>query len=227
MQEIQLDERLETIARLAQGAQTAADIGADHGYLACALLERDPGLRMTVSDVSAPSLEKARRLLAARGYLDRAFLCVANGLDGLLAPVDLIVIAGMGAKTIRTILQDGRARIGDARLLLQPNLDVHRLRAWLSESGFCIETERVARAAGRFYPIVCVRQGKSRPLSGKDAFLGPSLRRERPPHYEEYLLWLRDVRVRERTHVDEGTTPHALARRKELEEQLMWIEEAL
>ncbi len=227
MQDILLDERLETIASLVGEAASAADIGADHGRLACALLERSPDLMMTVSDVSAPSLEKARRLLRERGLLPRVRLCVADGLAGLEAPVEAIIIAGMGSKTIRGILESGREKIGAARLILQPNLDADQLRMWLCRDGFRIVTERVARASGRFYPIICARQGESEPLSPQEAFLGPRLLRERPLHYEAYLRWLRDVRLREREHVAHGSTPHALLRRERLDEQLTWIEEAL
>lgn len=227
MQEILLDERLETIASLVGKAASAADIGADHGRLACALLERNPGLVMTVSDVSAPSLEKARRLLRERGLLPRVRLCVADGLEGIEKPVEAIVIAGMGARTIRGILEGGREKIGAARLILQPNLDADQLRVWLCGNGFEIIAERIARASRRFYPILCARQGESASLSGKEAFLGPELLRGRPANYEAYLLWLRDVRLREREHVAQGATPHALLRRERLDEQLAWIEEAL
>ncbi len=73
MNPILLDERLSAAAELAREALTgmerpvAADIGCDHGFLTAKLLETVPNLTMLASDVSAPSLEKARRLLAARG----------------------------------------------------------------------------------------------------------------------------------------------------------------
>ena len=73
MNPILLDERLSAAAELAREALTgmerpvAADIGCDHGFLTAKLLETVPNLTMLASDVSAPSLEKARRLLAVRG----------------------------------------------------------------------------------------------------------------------------------------------------------------
>ena len=77
MNPILLDERLSAAAELAREALTgmecpvAADIGCDHGFLTAKLLETVPNLTMLASDVSAPSLEKARRLLAARGLSGR------------------------------------------------------------------------------------------------------------------------------------------------------------
>lgn len=227
MRDLVLDERLETLAALVGDAATAADIGADHGLLACALLERMPARRMIVSDISAPSLDKARRLLGERGLLDRARLCVADGLGGLDAPVEAIVIAGMGGGTIRAILEAGRDRIENARLVLQPNLDADRLRADLCAGGFVIEDERVALCAGRYYPIICARQGVSAPLAAREAFLGPVLLRTRPARYADYLAWMRGVRLGELARVRQGRSARAQARRRELDEQIAWIEEAL
>ncbi len=86
MNPILLDERLSAAAELAREALTgmerpvAADIGCDHGFLT-ARLETMPNLTMLASDVSAPSLEKARRLLAARGLSGRATLAVVDEFE--------------------------------------------------------------------------------------------------------------------------------------------------
>ena len=106
MNPILLDERLSAAAELAREALTgmerpvAADIGCDHGFLTAKLLETVPNLTMLASDVSAPSLEKARRLLAARGLSGRATLAVADGLSAIDRLVDAVMILGMGAGTI-------------------------------------------------------------------------------------------------------------------------------
>ena len=73
------------------------DVGCDHGFLTAKLLEIVPGLTMLASDVSAPSLEKARRLLGARGLSERANITVADGLSAVDRPVDAVMILGMGA----------------------------------------------------------------------------------------------------------------------------------
>ena len=84
MNPILLDERLSAAAELAREALTgmerpvAADIGCDHGFLTAKLLETVPNLTMLASDVSAPSLEKARRLLAARGLQSVLRACAAS-----------------------------------------------------------------------------------------------------------------------------------------------------
>ena len=90
MNPILLDERLSAAAELAQEAlagierPVAADIGCDHGFLTAKLLETVPNLTMLASDVSAPSLEKARRLLAERGLTDRAALRRSSNIIGFM-----------------------------------------------------------------------------------------------------------------------------------------------
>ena len=97
------------------------------------------------------------RLLTFRGQANRVRFCVADGLDSLQREADAIVIAGMGAKTIREILTQGRERIGNARLLLQPNLDIPQLRRFLFEAGFDIDDEQALHAAGRHYLLLEAR----------------------------------------------------------------------
>ena len=105
MNPIILDERLSAAAELAREAlagrkaPVAADVGCDHGFLTAKLLEIVPGLTMLASDVSAPSLEKARRLLGARGLSERANITVADGLSAVDRPVDAVMILGMGSGT--------------------------------------------------------------------------------------------------------------------------------
>ena len=152
---VQLDERLGAMAELVLEAVAgcespcAADIGCDHGQLTAHLLERSGRLLMIASDVSAPSLDKARRLLADRGLAGRAQIVCADGLAGVDRPVQAIVIAGMGAETILRILREGREKTGGAALILQANVDLPLLRCGLAELGFAVEREVFSHAAGR------------------------------------------------------------------------------
>ena len=155
MNPIILDERLSAAAELAREAlagreaPVAADVGCDHGFLTAKLLEIVPGLTMLASDVSAPSLEKARRLLAARGMSGRATLAGADGLSAIDRLVDAGMILGMGAGTILKIVAEGREKIGDAALIVQANVDLPLLRGGLAELGFAIQKEVYCRASGR------------------------------------------------------------------------------
>ena len=216
----QLDERLTAIAQLALDAMRdaenpcAADIGCDHGMLAAHLLQVRPDLRVIASDVSAPSLEKARRLITSLGMAERAKFCVADGLDGIDEPVHVIVIAGMGAGTILKIIREGMDKAGCAALIVQANLDIPMLRERLTQMGFAIEKERFAEAAGRQYATLLVRKSDAalRPLTQREALLGSAINGMTDKAQRRYYAWLRGVRIREMERL--AALPSANARRK-------------
>ncbi|MGN0996841.1 MAG: Nif3-like dinuclear metal center hexameric protein [Candidatus Ventricola sp.] len=228
---IRLDERLEAIAQLVHAAvagaphPTAADIGCDHGYLTAGLLERMPQLTMLASDVSAPSLEKARRLMDACGLTGRVRLDVADGLSAVDTPVDAIVIAGMGAETILRIVAEGRDRIGGAALIVQANVDLPVLRRGLASLGFAVEQERYARAAGRHYVTLCARSGEASIPDDREALLGRAA--DGGPEAASYLAWQRGVRVRELEQLAGLETDRAASRRAHCGRELTWIAEAI
>lgn len=177
---LSLDARLQAAATLAleamrrQAHPRAADIGCDHGQLTAYLLEQVPDLTMLSSDVSAPSLQKARKLLAGRGLSGRAQLAVADGLAALAdqEPVQAVIIAGMGAGTILKIVESGLACIGDAALIVQANVDLPLLRCGLSRMGFAIEREIYCEAAGRHYVTLQARRSEPVALDERSGAAG-------------------------------------------------------
>ena len=230
---VQLDERLGAIAQLVlevvsdQDAPCAADIGCDHGQLTAYLLERCDRLSMIASDVSAPSLEKAKKLFAAKGFGDRVKTVVADGLGGIDRKVDVIVMAGMGAETILKIIHEGREKIGAAKLILQANVDLPMLRTQLAGHGFAIEKEAYARAAGRRYVTLLVHAGESRQLDGREALLGTAIHGIGDDVQRDYFAWQRSVRVREMETVAALCSDKAKERMEKNSRELTWISEAM
>lgn len=228
-----LDGRLAAAASLAldcvrgKGSVRVADIGCDHGYLTAHLLERCPGLFVVACDVSAPSLEKARRLIASKGLAGRAEFVLANGLAALEEPVDAIVIAGMGARTILGIVEAGMERIGAAALILQANVDLPLLRAGLDRLGFAVERECFAQAAGRQYVTMRARAARRAGLTEREALLGTAARGAREAGQRAYFGWQRGVRVREMERIAALKSPSAKERMRQNDRELTWISEAL
>ncbi|MGN0773205.1 MAG: Nif3-like dinuclear metal center hexameric protein [Candidatus Ventricola sp.] len=230
---VQLDDRLGAMADLVleavDGCESpcAADIGCDHGQLTAHLLERCGRLFMIASDVSGPSLDKARRLLAARGLMGRAQVVCADGLAGIDRPVQAIVIAGMGAETILRILREGRERIGSASLILQANVDLPLLRRELAAMGFCVEREVFSRAAGRHYVTMLARAGGVQALSERGALLGTAAGGMQDEGQRAYFAWQRSVRVREMEQTAALDSDKARARMEISSRELQWMAEAM
>jgi tRNA (adenine22-N1)-methyltransferase len=146
-----MDERMRMLIELTPQCGTIADIGADHAYASAHLLSLNRCDTAVVTDISEHAVARAFDNLSRYGLAERARFCRADGLEGLVEPADVILIAGMGARTVVQILESGRSKLGGATLILAPNRDPELVRASLPGLGYRIDRERVARAAGRFY----------------------------------------------------------------------------
>ncbi len=177
--------RKEAIIGLVPVSGRVAEIGADHGQISAGVLAAGRAQKMLVCDISAASLVKARRLFASLGWEERADFCVADGLDGLDEPVDAILIAGMGSKTIEGILERGREKLPGKRLILQPNPGVQHMRVWLSENGWRIEAETLVFDEGRYYVALRAAEGNET-LSLAQIWLGPRLLERPTPLFGAY-----------------------------------------
>lgn len=183
--QIVLDPRLSMIARLVGPCESYADIGCDHGRLGAFMLQSGQCQRAVLTDISEPSLKKARNLIGILGLSGRTEFAVGDGALALTGPVDAVVIAGMGGATIAQIVERGREKLGDARLILQPNVAAPQLRSTLAENGYAIYDERVVQDGRRNYVILCARPGKA-DYSLKQTVVGPVLLEKLPPELTPY-----------------------------------------
>lgn len=173
-----LDPRLSMIAEMVGRCETYADIGCDHGRLGAFLLQRGWVQRALLMDISEPSLDKARSLIRLLGLDERARFLVCDGADALDCPVDAVVIAGMGGTTAAGIVERGRGKLGDARLILQANVAVPELRERLMRVGYRISDERIVKDGRRYYIIIEAVPGHAE-YDGRELIVGPVILRER------------------------------------------------
>ncbi|MBQ8952995.1 MAG: SAM-dependent methyltransferase [Clostridia bacterium] len=217
---IELDERLSMLAALTPACPVAADIGADHGFLGAWLLESGKCERVQFLDISEKSLKKASRLIRGSGLTDRAVFSVGDGAEALTEPAGAVIIAGMGAATIEGILERGQARLGDATLVLQPNINVEHLRRGLVRLGYEILDEELARAGGRWYVGILAGRG-SASYTDKELLAGPVLLRKRHPALGGYVQF----RLRVQRKAYEGAVRSDEARARELYDEIKCWEE--
>lgn len=234
MQPIILDERLQAAAALALEAldgkshPLAADVGCDHGFLSAYLLEHVPGLTVCASDVSAPSLEKARTLFAARGLAGRAHLDVADGLSALPENgADVVMILGMGAGTILKILTQGLEKVGQASVIVQANVDLPQLRMGLCELGFALQKEVFCCAAGRHYVTILAKKSAEARMDERHALLGAAVNGVQNEAQRAYFTWQRSVHVREMEQLSVLDTDRVRERLAACGRELQMISEAL
>ena len=159
---VQLRPRLQAAADMIQAANHAADIGCDHGRLSVALLQQERAQHVTASDISDPSLEKARLLAQKCGLSERMDTVVSDGISHLsIGDADAMIIAGMGGELIARILGAAPDVAHSANtIVMQPMRGVEELRHFLRENRFCITDERLVLDAGRIYQIIAVTPGE-------------------------------------------------------------------
>ena len=183
-----MDERLETAAALFPEVYIVADIGANHGLLACYLLETRRAERMWLTDISAKALSRARQNIAARGLQSRTVFAVGDGFAALAEPVEAAAILGMGGQTITCIIKNAPDGNLPAHLVVSSHTDHDVLRRSLYEAGYRLAEERVAQSGGRFYIVAsAVRDTEVQMPDERLLFLGPCLIRLNTPAYRTYL----------------------------------------
>ena len=159
---VRLRPRLQAAADMIKAADHAADIGCDHGRLSVALLQQGRAKRITASDISEPSLQKARMLAQKCGLSERMDTVVSDGISHLCAGnADAMIIAGMGGELIARILGAALDVAHSAEtIVMQPMRGVEELRRFLRENHFPITDERLVPDAGRIYQIIAVTPGE-------------------------------------------------------------------
>ncbi len=163
---VQLRPRLQAAADMIKNAEHAADIGCDHGRLSVALLQQGRAKTVTASDISAPSLEKARLLAQKCGLSERINTVVSDGISHLVPGLaDTMIIAGIGGELIARILSAAPEVARSANtIVMQPMRGVEELRQYLRKNSFRITDECLVSDAGRIYQIICVTPGQPDPI---------------------------------------------------------------
>ena len=185
---ISLDPRLSKIAEMLGTCEKCADIGSDHGRLGAFLLQHGQCSKVYLTDISAPSLDKARKLCALIGFKDEVEFRVGDGALALNEKVDAAVIAGMGGETIADIIENSKGRLDGAVLLLQPNVAAPQLRRRLNRAGWKIVDEALAKDGRRIYPIIKAVQG-NQALTDEEAEVGPVILKNKPDILREYAFF--------------------------------------
>lgn len=178
-----LGKRLETLAALVPQGCVLADIGTDHAYLPVWLVEQGRLARALACDVAAGPCRAARLTIAQHGLEQQIEVRQGSGLT-VLKPgeADCIAIAGMGAATIISILEEAPGLAEAARLLLlQPMAGAPTLRRWLCEHGWQLTAEALVDEEPHFYELIAARRGESVTYTEAEYAVGPLVLRQRQP----------------------------------------------
>ena len=158
---IRLDERLSLIASLVDYGKVA-DVGCDHGKLGYFLVSTDRASQVIATDISAPSLKKARELADENGVADIMQTRLGDGLSPVRTrEVDTVVIAGLGGDVISGILEGARKE-GKcfAHFILSANTHPEKVREEIEKSSHTITFDDLITCGGKTYTVIKTQEGR-------------------------------------------------------------------
>lgn len=185
-------KRLKRVLELVEPVECIGDIGCDHGYISYALLEENRVKKVIASDISAPSLEKARGLLSSTFPEEYYDIRVGDGFKPMEpGELNAAIIMGMGGRLIADIIENDREKVEALDyMILQPMQGAEDLFDYLNRSGFALVQSDLVEEREKFYPILLVKKGENTFIDWKSfAHHGDFI-----PMAEKELERLRDVR---------------------------------
>ena len=200
----QLSARLAMVASFVPNDTVLADIGSDHAYLPCYLMNKGKIRQAIAGEIVKGPFEAATRNVALNGFAGRIEVRLANGLQAIedTDNVETVTIAGMGGTLITSILEAGKDRLKHVqRIIVQPNLHAIAIRKWAVANGFCIADEEILMEDGKIYEVLVLERGAAE-YTKADLLVGPVLRHKQSTVFQakwerELLEWQRVVKALE------------------------------
>lgn len=232
---MELDLRLQEVAKLVPKSESLGDIGTDHGYLLIELVQAGKIERGIGCDLREGPLEFAKKHVRERGLQEKIKLRLGDGLAPL-APkeVEGVSICGMGGGTIQEILMAQKEIVEHlSYLVCQPQNNGGPLRKFLASLGWKIVEEKLVESQGKIYEMFLARKGEMIfPKREMDWELGPLLVQRKEPllkrRIEELIFLtekvLKDLEAGKKNPENKKKKDSWEKRKTELEGVLQWLQ---
>ena len=157
-----LKPRLRAVANMIPDCECFADIGTDHAYIPIAMLKEKTAKTAIASDIGIGPLKHAQENIKKENLENKIFTRIGAGLASIkMNEINGAVIAGMGGKMIRKILENDKEKAEATEwFVLQPMKNAPELRKWLVNNGYIICEESLAKEDWHIYEILFVKHGK-------------------------------------------------------------------
>lgn len=180
-----MTNRLEELFRLIEPCTVFADIGCDHGYITQAVINNGLAKKVYASDVSYPSLCKAKSLIGEENQGMVSFYHT-DGFSNLPLDIDTAFIAGMGGEEICIILKNAKAL--PKTLILQPMKNADKVRRLIIELGYFVQNDYMFYAENKFYEVIkCTINGQISHYSEDDYLFGRDNLITKNPAFVDFL----------------------------------------
>lgn len=183
-----MNKRLILIAKQIKNNENVVDVGTDHAQLPIFLIENNITKNIIATDINSSPLEIAKANLSSKGFENYVELKLTDGLNDIdLNNVDVIVIAGMGATTIKNIIKNF-----NGRYIIHSTTHIPMIRKSIQMINHIITNEWINKEGNIYNIVIETKPGKMN-LSEKEIFLGPILMKKRNISEEYYAFLLRQL----------------------------------
>jgi len=208
-------KRLELIASLINKNEKVLDVGTDHGLVPFFLLSNKITNNIDASDIAEKPLEFAKKNLQKKGYLNDVNLILSDGLKEIdINKYDVIIIAGMGGKTISSIISQKNF---NGRYIIHSTTSIDQLRKTIEKNRITIINEIIIKEGKIFNIIIETKPGETL-LTDMDIFMGPSLLKKNYSYTNEYYSFLLNRIVK---NSDKSNNKNFMKKER------VWLEETL
>lgn len=177
-----LSQRLLACCEYVHPGDRVADVGCDHGYLSIHLLTSGIASAVIASDVNENPLHSAVINARKYGVEENIQFFLSDGVRNIPRDFDCLVIAGMGADTMISILEAAPwLKNPHYRLILQCQSKRPELRRYLNRQGYAILRETLAQDGKFYYPIMEVTYRPGQMLAEHEYYITPALRESGSP----------------------------------------------
>lgn len=186
---MELSKRLTAVARHVPVGAAVADIGTDHAYLPVYLVRQGISARVVAGDINRKPFEGALITVRDSGLEKYIDLRMGDGLQ-ILKPgeVSVLVVAGMGGKTVCAIFEQGLSVLQQVqRLIIQPMRDIPMVRRWLADNGWRLVDEDMVAEDGHYYVIMVAEPGMEKVTDCFALEVGPRLLEKKDTVLQEFL----------------------------------------
>lgn len=226
---MELSKRLQAVADLVSEGQIVADVGTDHGYIPIYLLETKKCEKAIAMDINKGPLLRAKEHIAEHGLNQKIQVKLSDGVKALSAgECDCVVVAGMGGALAVKIMEEGREVFKSLReFVLQPQSELAKVRQYLWENEYCVIAEDMVLEDGKFYPMMKVKSGSSNPYTQVELRYGRELLMQKHPILKIFLEKEMQTKEMIRGNLESESGEHIENRKRELQEELLLVKEAL
>lgn len=190
MTDVRLSNRMKAIVNMVDEG-TVADIGCDHAFVSIALIQSGKASRVIAMDVKPGPIRIAGANVSAYCMEDKIQIRLSDGFAALgECEAECAIIAGMGGQLMVDILRAGNSHMKNGiHLVLQPQSEMHVVRAYLHKTGYEIIREDMLQEDGKYYVVMKAVPAEEKVQEYSEAELryGRLLLESRNPVLMEYL----------------------------------------